>query len=159
MTSAAIEAAKQQQLFYSAILRTVGERQLGHRPIEEITTRDVEAMAKACMGTLPKRRPPEGAPPGPKPLRVRPSEARDRSNAPAAPEEPAGGRDCDAGGCGLPSIGWRLYVGQGWLPVCTRHMTGAGAKVRRLDDGQRVRFRSDGNGESGADVTSEAVES
>jgi hypothetical protein len=150
MTSTATDAARQQRLFYSAILRTVGERQLGHRPIEEITTRDVEAMAKACMGTLPKRRPPEGAPPGPKPStpRVRRSEARDKSVVPAAPEEPAAGRDCEAGDCGLPSIGWRHYVDQGWLPACSRHMTGAGAQVRSLDDGQRMRFRAAGTGAS-----------
>lgn len=161
MTSATIEAARQEQQFITAILRTVGERQLGRRPIEEITTRDVEAMAKACMSTLPKRRWAQAAPPGPKPstVRVRPSEARDRSVVPPAPEEPAAGFDCAPGGCGDASIGWRFYVAAGWVPACSRHMTGAGARVRSLDDGQRMRFRAAGVVTSGASVTSEAVES
>jgi hypothetical protein len=152
MTSAAIEAARQEQQFITAILRTVGERQLGRRPIAEITTRDVEAIAKACMGTLPKRRPLDAAPPGPKPssVRVRPSEARDRSSVPPAPLVPTGGCECV---CGEPSIGWRFYIADGWLPVCSRHMTGAGERVRQLDDGVRAGFGPDGV------VTSGAVES
>lgn len=158
MTSAAIEAAKQEQQFITAILRTVGERQLGRRPIEEITTRDVEAMAKACMGTLPKRRWAQAAPPGPKPstVRVRPSEARDRSVVPPAPLVSTGGCECV---CGHASIGWRFYVADGWLPVCVRHMTGAGSKVRSYDEGQQAGFGPDEVVTSGASVTSEAVES
>ena len=50
---------RQEQLFVSAILRVVGERGLGHRPFVEITTRDVEAMARAAYRTLPKNRPPD----------------------------------------------------------------------------------------------------
>lgn len=156
MTSAAIEAAKQEGRFVTAILRIVGERQLGHRPIEEITTRDVEAMARECMKTLPKRRPLDGAPPGPKPLRTRPSEARDRSSVPPAPLVSTGGCECV---CGHASIGWRFYVADGWLPVCVRHMTGAGSKVRSYDEGQQAGFGPDGVATSGASVTSEAVES
>lgn len=147
MTSAAIEAAKQEGRFVTAILRIVGERQLGRRPIEEITTRDVEAMARECMKTLPKRRPLDGAPPGPKPssVRVRPSQARDRSVVPPAPLVSTGGCECV---CGHASIGWRFYVAAGWVPACSRHMTGAGARVRSLDDGQRMRFRAAGTGAS-----------
>ena len=145
-----ISPAHQEELFYAALLQTVSERGMGRRSIQEVTTGDVRAMAKACMAKLPKPRPLDLTPPGPKPSkpRVRRSEARDKSVVPAAPEEPAGGRDCDAGGCGDASVGWRHYVGQGWLPVCTRHMTGAGARVRSLDAGQRMRFRAAGAGPS-----------
>lgn len=146
-----IDPAAQEQLFFAALLHTVSERGCGHRPIQEVTTGDIRAMAKACMAKLPKPRPADLLPPGPKPSgppRARRSEARDKSVVPPAPEEPAAGRDCGAGDCGLPSIGWRHYVDQGWLPACSRHMTGAGAQVRSLDDGQRMRFRAAGTGAS-----------
>lgn len=62
MPSTTPAVTRQEQLFVSAILRVVGERGLGHRPFVEITTRDVEAMARAAYRTLPKNRPPDSRP-------------------------------------------------------------------------------------------------
>lgn len=156
--SETIDPAVQERMFFAAILHTVAERGCGHRPIQEVTTGDIRAMARACMAKLPKPRPPDQTPPGPKPVRIRPSEARDRSVVPDPPDGAAGGCGCKRNECGLPSVGWRFYVDQGWLPVCSRHMTGAGATVRRGDAG-RSRFRADESASSGATVTSGAVES
>lgn len=47
----------QEQKIHSAILRVVGERGLGRRPIDEVTTADVAAMAHAAYRTLPEARP------------------------------------------------------------------------------------------------------
>ena len=49
---------------------------------------------------------------------------------PPPPDEPAGGRSCDAGHCNAPSIGWRLFRDQReWLPVCGIHMDGPNGRT------------------------------
>ncbi|MBK3630308.1 hypothetical protein JHN59_37045 [Streptomyces sp. MBT49] len=53
---------------------------------------------------------------------------------PPPPDEPAAGRSCDAGNCGQPSIGWRLYRGwREWLPACGPHMEGPAGRTRIYD--------------------------
>lgn len=41
--------------------------------------------------------------------------------------------ECHQAGCSQSPIGWRLYVHEGWQPVCTRHMGGAKAVGRRFN--------------------------
>lgn len=91
--------SRQEQLFYSAILRVVGERGLGRRPIAEVTTRDVEAMARAAYRTLPRNRPPDTQPaPG------RPFVAKDPRVTVAAPVRPSGGPGGAGGHSETPEV-------------------------------------------------------
>lgn len=90
MPSTTPVVTRQEQLMYSAILRVVSERGLGHRPIAEVTTRDVEAMAKAAYRTLPRNRPPDAQPAAGRPFvaqdpRVTGKRPVRPSAAPAAP--------------------------------------------------------------------------
>ena len=41
--------------------------------------------------------------------------------------------ECHQAGCAESPVGWRLYVHEGWQPVCTRHMGGAKAVARRFN--------------------------
>lgn len=63
-----------------------------------------------------------------------------RRQVPPPPEEPTGGRSCDAGGCNAPSIGWRYFpqpLPGEWLPVCIRDMRVKGVpRLFRVHDSQ-----------------------
>lgn len=76
----------QELKIHAAILRVVGERGLGRRPIDEVTTADVAAMAHAAWRTLPEARPVERAGNG----RL-PGDLRERAAA-LAPDRAAAGR-------------------------------------------------------------------
>lgn len=75
----------------------------------------------------------------PQTKRHRPSVSRLPEVIPPAPDADSGGVECEAG-CGEPSVGWRFYVDHGWRARCSRHLSGAGPAVRRMDAEQRVSF-------------------
>lgn len=94
-----IDRAAQERLFFSAILQTVSERGLGRRPIQEVTTGDVAAMARACMAKLPKGRPPDT-----QPASGRPFVAQDPRVTKTAPVRPPGGLGVAGGHSETPTV-------------------------------------------------------
>lgn len=50
---------------------------------------------------------------------------------PEPPDEPAAGRECDAGNCSKPSVGWRWFTDlREWLPACAGCMSRKGVPGR-----------------------------
>ena len=81
------------------------------------------------------------------PVRNRPAVNNMPAELPDPPAEPAGGRECEAVECFERSVGWRFYRAFGWLSTCSRHMSGAGPAIRRMDADCSATF---GPGSAGA---------
>ena len=123
------------------------------KPVRE--SRLIDLVLRMSAVRQPVERPKDREVQPAQPSSRRPRNRRPASNMPAeipdGPSEAAGGRECGAVECFESSVGWRFYRGVGWLAACTRHMSGAGPAIRRMD-GDRVPMFGPGDAgvESGA---------